>query len=90
MAAFRENEGGGRLTVTARDPTGSTVALQSGQILKSRNPNSVVRLKDLKTGGRDRHRVQVGATIMKMLVLPQRPIAGLAQVQEPAGAGGSP
>ena len=26
------------------------IALQSAQILKSRNPNSVVRLKDLKTG----------------------------------------
>ena len=26
------------------------LALQSAQILKSRNPNSVVRLKDLKTG----------------------------------------
>jgi hypothetical protein len=26
------------------------LALQSEQILKSRNPNSVVRLKDLKTG----------------------------------------
>jgi hypothetical protein len=26
------------------------LALQSGQILKSRNPNSVVRLKDLQTG----------------------------------------
>ena len=30
------------------------------QILKARNPNSVVRLKDLQTG-RDRHRIQVGA-----------------------------
>jgi len=26
------------------------LALQSAQILKSRNPNSVVRLKDLQTG----------------------------------------
>ena len=26
------------------------LALQSAQILKSRNPNSVIRLKDLKTG----------------------------------------
>ena len=26
------------------------LALQSAQLLKSRNPNSVVRLKDLKTG----------------------------------------
>jgi len=26
------------------------IALQSAQILKSRNPNSVVKLKDLKTG----------------------------------------
>jgi hypothetical protein len=26
------------------------LALQSAQILKSRNPNSVVKLKDLKTG----------------------------------------
>jgi len=26
------------------------LALQSAQLLKSRNPNSVIRLKDLKTG----------------------------------------
>ena len=31
------------------DPAGSTLALQSAQILKSRNPNSVVRLKDLES-----------------------------------------
>ena len=33
------------------------LALQGAQILKARNPNSVVRLKDLQTG-RDRHRTQ--------------------------------
>ena len=38
------------------------LALQGAQILKARNPNSVVRLKDLQTG-RDRHRIQVGAIV---------------------------
>ena len=38
------------------------LALQGAQILKARNPNSVVRLKDLQTG-RDRHRIQVGAVV---------------------------
>ena len=33
---------------TYRDQKG--LALQSAQILKSRNPHSVVKLKDLKTG----------------------------------------
>ena len=37
-------------------------ALQGAQILKARNPNSVVRLKDLQTG-RDRHRIQVGTVV---------------------------
>ena len=35
------------------------LALLAAQILKSRNPNSVVKLKDLQTGGRDRRRVQI-------------------------------
>ena len=38
------------------------LALQGAQFLKARNPNSVVRLKDLQTG-RDRHRIQVGAVV---------------------------
>ena len=38
------------------------LALQGAQILKARNPNSVVRLKDLQMG-RDRHRIQVGAVV---------------------------
>ena len=63
------------------------IALQSAQILKSRNPNSVIRLKDLKTGQRlsshSRRRNNNG-----MLALPLRPFAGLAQVQESGCAGG--
>ncbi len=35
------------------------LALQSAQFLKSRNPNGVVRLKNLQTGGSDRHRIQL-------------------------------
>jgi len=36
------------------------LALQSAQILKSRNPNSVVRLKDLQTGRRSSSRSSPG------------------------------
>jgi hypothetical protein len=52
------------------------------EVQKSQQCGEAERFKERE---RDRRRVQVGATIMKMLVLPQRPIAGLAQVQEPAG-----
>ena len=38
------------------------LALQGAQILKARNPNSVVRPKDLQTG-RDRHRIQVRTVV---------------------------
>ena len=55
------------------------LALQGAQILKSRNPNSVVRLKDLESGeessSRSRRRNNNG-----MLTLPIGPLAGLAQV----------
>ena len=55
------------------------LALQGAQILKSRNPNSVVRLKDLESGeessSRSRRRNNNG-----MLTLPIGPLAGLAQI----------
>ena len=38
------------------------IALQTARFLKSRNPQSVVKLKDLQTGG-NRRSVQVGAVI---------------------------
>ena len=47
------------------------LALLAARFLKSRNPNSVIRLKDLKSG-RDRHRVQGGANNNGMLTLPIR------------------
>ena len=42
------------------------LALQSAQILKSRNPNRVVKPKRPADRGSDRHRVQVGATITEV------------------------
>ena len=39
------------------------LALLAAQILKSRNPNSVVKAERLEDRERDRRRVQVGATI---------------------------
>jgi len=55
------------------------LALQGAQILKPRNPNSVVRLKDLESGeessSRSRRRNNNG-----MLTLPIGPLAGLAQI----------
>ena len=52
----REKGGGGGHSASSRFQDGETyrdrkdLALQSAQLLKSRNPNSVVKLKDLKTG----------------------------------------
>ena len=57
------------------------IALLAAQILKSRNPNSVVKLKDLKTGE------EIVVAFNGMLTLPIGPLAGLAQVQESRGAG---
>jgi hypothetical protein len=37
------------------------LALQGAKFLKSRNPNSVIKLKDLQTG--ERHRIQVAGTV---------------------------
>ena len=65
------------------------LALQSAQLLKSRNPNSVVRLKDLKTEkrspSRSRRRNNNG-----MPTLPIGPLAGLAQSESGSSAGGLP
>jgi hypothetical protein len=51
-------------------------------------PQQCGQAKGLADRGRDRRRVQGGATITE--ALPFRPVAGLAQVQEPCRAGGPP
>ena len=51
------------------------LALLAAQILKSRNPNGVVRLKDLKTG-EEVHRVQGGATVTAWPSRCARPASG--------------
>ena len=56
------------------------LALQGAQILKARNPNSVVRLKDLKTG-RDRHRIQVGAVVTIWPSSSARPVLAPASIR---------
>ena len=44
------------------------LALLAAQILKSRNPNSVVKAERLEDRERDRRRVQVGATTSRELM----------------------
>jgi hypothetical protein len=39
------------------------IALQTAQLLKSRNPNGVVKMKELRTGEGDRGGVQIRAVI---------------------------
>ena len=55
MEQMKANQGGAQYEIsidgvprTYRDR--KDIALQSAQFLKSRNPNSVVKLKDLQTG----------------------------------------
>jgi hypothetical protein len=55
------------------------LALLAAQILKSRNPGSVVRMKDLQTG---EEIVIAFNNNNGMLTLPIGPLAGLAQVQQ--------
>ena len=62
------------------------IALLAAQILKSRNPNSVIRLKGLESGAEIV--IAFKAAQNGMLTLPIGPLAGVAQVQESGCAGG--
>ena len=63
------------------------IALLAAQILKSRNPNSVIRLKGLESGAEIVIAFKA-AQKKRNAMLPIGPIARLAQVQQESGCAG--